>query len=101
MVGVLLTVRLTACVAVQPLTLDMVIVPEYVPTAVPAGTTIVFKVPPPAANAYAVLPWLVETRPCYTITIRGIGCCCINHIGILGSCIVTHRTYSSAASNGR
>jgi hypothetical protein len=35
----------------------IVIVPVYVPAAVPAGIVIPVKVPPPAAKANAVLPW--------------------------------------------
>ena len=58
MVFVGITVRDTAWVTVQLSALVRVIVPEYVPPGVPAGTTIVFRVPPPAAKAYPVLPWL-------------------------------------------
>ena len=50
-VGVALTVKLTACIFVQPLAFAIVIVPEYVPAAVPAGTTMVLIVPPPSAKA--------------------------------------------------
>jgi hypothetical protein len=47
----------TACVAVHPLPFVIVMVPEYDPPGVLAVITIVFKLPPPAAKAKAVLPW--------------------------------------------
>jgi hypothetical protein len=56
-VGNAFIIIVTACVAVHPLPLVMVMVPEYAPPGVPAVITIVFKLPPPAANAKAVLPW--------------------------------------------
>jgi len=47
----------TAWLDVHPLPFFMVIVPEYVPPGVLAVITIVFKLPPPAANTNAVFPW--------------------------------------------
>ena len=50
------TVKLIGSVAVQPLIVEMVMVPVYVPANVPAGTVIPVTLPAPALNTYAVLP---------------------------------------------
>ena len=48
--------RVTACVIVHVFAFVMVMVPEYEPAGVLAVITSVFKLPPPAAKANAVLP---------------------------------------------
>jgi hypothetical protein len=54
-------VTVNDCVAVHPLPLVTVIVPEYDPAGVAAVIAIVFRFPPPAANANTVFPW--SARP--------------------------------------
>jgi len=57
MVGEGFIVTLTVWVPEQPVAFVMVMIPLYVPAAVDAGIVTPVRVPPPAANANAVVPW--------------------------------------------